>query len=61
VTHARPTNPKEVIMSQSDTKPTPQPFFVRFLEEQEALGVSTDIQAGKPYQTMKWPSDGDEI
>ncbi len=37
------------------------PFFVRFLEQQEVLAVNTDVKAGKPAQTMKYPSDGDEI
>jgi hypothetical protein len=43
-----------------DTKQE-QPFFVRFLEQQEALEVETDVAAGKfPFVTMKWPSDGDD-
>lgn len=46
------------------------PFFVRFLEAQEALQVRTDVKAGKkpgggggggpPIVTMKYPSDDDE-
>jgi hypothetical protein len=41
-------------------KEQPKPFFVRFLEEQQALVVQTDVKAGKPDQTMKYPSDSDE-
>jgi HAMP domain-containing protein len=39
------------------------PFFVRYLEAQqdEQLEVKTDVKAGKPEQTMKAPSDRDEI
>jgi hypothetical protein len=33
------------------------PFFVRFLEQQEALAVQTGVKAGK---TLKFPSDTDE-
>jgi hypothetical protein len=47
------------------------PFFVRFLEGQGALVVSTDVKAGggrppggggggPPIVTMKYPSDDDE-
>ena len=46
------------------------PFFVRFLESQEALEVRTDVKAGggghggggggPPIVTMKYPSDDDE-
>jgi len=48
------------------------PFFVRFLEAQEALQVRTDVKAGPkpgggggggggpPIVTMKYPSDDDE-
>lgn len=38
-------------------EPRPDPFFVRFLEQQEALEVKTDIKAGR---TLKYPSDSDE-
>ncbi len=41
-------------------KPVAAPFFVRFLEQQEALAVNTDVKAGKPNYTLKYPSDGDE-
>ncbi|HVF88895.1 MAG TPA: microviridin/marinostatin family tricyclic proteinase inhibitor [Blastocatellia bacterium] len=34
-----------------------QPFFARFLEDQESLQVKTSIKAG---QTLKYPSDRDE-
>jgi hypothetical protein len=37
------------------------PLFVRFLEQQQALSVQTDVKAGKPNYTMKYPSDGDEV
>lgn len=42
--------------------PTPEPFFARFLETQEALQVETDVKAGvrPPNVTMKYPSDNDE-
>ncbi len=45
------------------------PFFVRFLEAQEALQVKTDVKAGRPpgggghgppLVTLKYPSDDDE-
>jgi len=36
----------------------PKPFFVRFLEQQ--LVVKTDVKAGSPNHTLKYPSDGDE-
>ncbi len=42
------------------------PFFVRFLESQEALQVKTDVKAGRPpgggfpIVTHKYPSDDDE-
>ena len=39
-----------------EPRPSQQPFFTRFLEDQELSKVS----AGKPDQTMKYPSDGDE-
>jgi len=40
----------------------PKPFFVRFLEQQEALVVRTDVKAGRPPEdvTQKFPSDSDE-
>jgi len=44
---------------QAQPKPVQTPFFVRFLEQQ--LAVQTDVKAGKPDQTMKAPSDRDEI
>lgn len=34
-----------------------KPFFTRFLESQELK----QVQGAKPDQTMKYPSDGDEI
>lgn len=40
-----------------------QPFFARFLEDQQDAKVRTDVKAGiwPPYEvTMKWPSDGDD-
>lgn len=43
------------------TTQTPEPFFVRFLETQETLQVETDVKAGKPNHTLKYPSDGDEV
>lgn len=46
----------------------PEPFFARFLENQEFPQVESGVQAGslshKPLdfdQTMKYPSDADEI
>ena len=43
-------------------EPAPAPFFVRFLEQQEALVVRTDVKAGRPPEdvTHKFPSDSDE-
>jgi len=46
---------------KEEPKPVQVPFFVRFLEQQQALAVQTDVKAGKPDQTMKAPSDRDEI
>ena len=43
-----------------EPKPAPQPFFVRFLEQQQALAVQTDVKVGGPYHTLKYPSDNDE-
>jgi len=37
-----------------------KPFFARFLEEQEFPKVKTNVQAGRPMVTQKYPSDGDE-
>jgi len=34
-----------------------EPFFARFLENQERLSVKTGVKAGK---TLKYPSDSDE-
>ena len=36
------------------------PFFARFLEGQEFPQVKTNIKAGRPLVTNKYPSDGDE-
>jgi len=43
------------------TQEQPKPFFVRFLEQQQVLAVQTDVKAGKPNYTLKYPSDGDEV
>lgn len=46
-----------------DKQPKEQPFFARFLENQEDPEVRTNVKAGvwPPHdQTMKWPSDGDD-
>jgi len=41
-----------------EQRPEPKvPFFVRFLEQQEALAVQTGVKAGR---TLKFPSDTDE-
>ena len=40
-----------------EPQPKPVPFFVRFLEQQEALAVQTGVKAGR---TLKFPSDTDE-
>ena len=37
-----------------------QPFFARFLEGQEFPQVKTNVKAGRPPVTDKWPSDGDD-
>lgn len=39
------------------------PFFARYLEGQEHPEVKTDVKAGKgpPFVTLKWPSDDDEL
>jgi hypothetical protein len=41
-----------------EPKPVQQPLFVRFLEQQ--LAVQTDVKAGRPNYTLKYPSDDDE-
>lgn len=39
-------------------KPLPtKPFFTRFLEQQQLK----EVTGGKPAQTLKYPSDSDEI
>ena len=38
-----------------------KPFFARLLEAQQLDQVKTDLKAGKPEHTLKYPSDGDEI
>jgi len=43
---------------QVKEQPNPAPFFVRFLEQQEALSVETGVKAGR---TLKYPSDSDEL
>ena len=43
------TNPKQKV----------QPFFARYLEEQEYPEVKTEVRAGA--QTHKFPSDADEL
>lgn len=51
-------------VEQDQNEPVRVPFFVRFLEHEEKLAVKTDVKAGKnppPEQTMKAPSDRDEI
>jgi len=45
---------------QEQPKPVTEPFFVRFLEQQETLAVQTNVKAGGPKVTMKYPSDNDE-
>jgi len=39
-----------------------EPFFARFLEQQDSLQVQSDVKAGGrfPIVTMKYPSDDDE-
>jgi hypothetical protein len=44
-------------VKEQQPKPVPPPFFVRFLEQQEALTVQTGVKAGR---TLKYPSDTDE-
>jgi hypothetical protein len=44
-------------MKKKTEKLDRKPFFVRFLEGQELERA----QGAKPDQTMKYPSDGDEI
>ena len=49
-------------MNEQVNEPQPKPFFVRFLEQQQALVVQSDIKAGRPPEdvTHKFPSDSDE-
>ena len=35
-------------MNAQEPKPVQQPFFVRFLEQQQVLAVQTDVKAGRP-------------
>ena len=38
-----------------------QPFFSRFLEDQDHQKVNgVQLQGGAPIRTQKWPSDADE-
>ncbi len=37
-----------------------KPFFAKFLEGQEFPNVKTNLQAGRPLVTHKYPSDNDE-
>ena len=48
---------EEVVVKEQKPEPRKDPFFVRFLEQQEALEVQTGVKAGR---TLKYPSDGDE-
>ena len=36
-----------------EPNPVQHPFFVRFLEQQQALSVQTDVKAGGPKYTLK--------
>ncbi|MCI0366162.1 MAG: microviridin/marinostatin family tricyclic proteinase inhibitor [Phycisphaerales bacterium] len=54
-------NQKNVNDVKDDQPNTEQrPFFARFIEGQGVPNVRSDVRAGKPNQTMKYPSDGDE-
>lgn len=57
---------------ESTSKEKVQPFFARYLEEQEYPEVKTEVRAGahtlkypsdtdELHHTLKYPSDGDEI
>jgi urease beta subunit len=48
---------EQVKVKEQQPRPVQTPFFVRFLEPQEALAVQTDVRAGR---TLKYPSDTDE-
>ena len=39
---------------------TKKPFFARLLESEKNLEIKTGVTAGRPDQTMKFPSDDDE-
>jgi hypothetical protein len=57
---------------ESNSKEKVQPFFARYLEEQEYPEVKTEVKAGmyslkapsdsdEILHTLKYPSDGDEV
>ena len=50
----------EKAVPEKDTEKV-EPFFARYLEGQDFPVVHTDVKAGKLDQTMKAPSDKDEI
>ena len=37
------------------------PFFARYLEGQEFPQVKTGVKSGIVFQTLKYPSDSDEL
>lgn len=37
-----------------------KPFFARFLETEKPEEVKTEVEAGRPVTTLKYPSDRDE-
>ena len=57
---------------ETNSKEKAQPFFARYLEEQEYPEVKTEVRAGfyslkapsdsdELNHTLKYPSDGDEV
>jgi hypothetical protein len=37
-----------------------EPFFAKYLEGQDLPKVKTNVKAGRPFVTLKYPSDNEE-
>jgi hypothetical protein len=46
-------------MPRHDDKKQRSPFFARFLEGQQFPQVKSNVKAGKPPISLKYPSDDD--
>lgn len=47
-------------MEKNDSSKSELPFFARYLEGQDYPAVQTDVKAGIPGGTNKYPTDIDE-